>query len=118
MLIVRAGPPPHRRPGPVGPPLKRTMRSGTRSTLFSGTCRAGARTGRRWATAGLHLAQAVAPLAWSRATGGERYAEHADTVVPVRNRADELRVESGSASPRLTPAPSTPSPRPTSFPRQ
>ncbi|MBC3190458.1 cyclodeaminase/cyclohydrolase family protein [Pseudonocardia sp. C8] len=45
------------------------------------------------ATAGLHLAQAAALLGMvARYTEGERYAEHADTVVSVRNRADELRV--------------------------
>lgn len=45
------------------------------------------------ATAGLHLAQAAALLGMvARYTDGERYAEHAETVLAVRNRADELRI--------------------------
>lgn len=45
------------------------------------------------ATAGLHLAQAAALLGMvARYTDGERYAEHAETVLDVRNRADALRI--------------------------
>lgn len=45
------------------------------------------------ATAGLHLAQAAALLGMvARYTDGERHAEHAETVLAVRNRADELRI--------------------------
>jgi formiminotetrahydrofolate cyclodeaminase len=45
------------------------------------------------ATAGLHLAQAAALLGMvARHTDGERYAEHADAVLDIRNRADALRI--------------------------
>lgn len=45
------------------------------------------------ATAALHLAQAAALIGMvARYTDSDRYAEHAETVVAVRNRADELRV--------------------------
>ncbi|MEQ3553023.1 cyclodeaminase/cyclohydrolase family protein [Pseudonocardia nematodicida] len=45
------------------------------------------------ATAALHLAQAAALLGMvARYSDSDRYAEHAETVIAVRNRADELRV--------------------------
>ncbi|NWJ70973.1 cyclodeaminase/cyclohydrolase family protein [Pseudonocardia sp. ICBG1122] len=45
------------------------------------------------ATAGLHLAQAAALLGMvARYTDGDRYAEHADAVLDIRNRADALRI--------------------------
>lgn len=45
------------------------------------------------ATAGVHLAQAAALLGMvARYSDGDRYTDHADTIVGVRNRADELRV--------------------------
>ncbi|OLL76119.1 Formiminotetrahydrofolate cyclodeaminase [Pseudonocardia sp. Ae168_Ps1] len=45
------------------------------------------------ATAGLHLAQAAALLGMvARYSDGDRYARDADTILSVRNRADELRV--------------------------